>query len=46
MFKIMNKMDICDRYNRFKIILEVTALNISKKLRGNHTKKISFTTEL
>jgi hypothetical protein len=24
MFKIMNKMDKCDRYNRFKIILEVT----------------------
>jgi hypothetical protein len=47
MFKIMNKMRKCDRsFNRFKINLEVTALNISKKLGGNHTEKISFTTEL
>ena len=47
MLKIMNKMEKCDgSFNRFKINLEVTALNISKKLRGNHSEKISFTTEL
>ena len=41
--KIMNK------YNRFKIIfnqVEITDLDISKKLQGNQTEKISFTTEL
>ena len=40
-------MDKCDRYNRFKIILnQVTALNILMKLQGNHTEKNSFTKEL
>ena len=50
MFKIMNEMDKCDRYNCFKIILNQVRghcfKHISKKLRGNHTEKISFTTEL
>ncbi len=43
MFKIMNKMDKCDRKNRFKIILNQVRGNCFKYFKE---EKISFTTEL
>ncbi len=47
MFKIMNKMDKRDRYRRFKIMLNQVRGHCFKYFqRGNHTEKISFTTEL
>jgi hypothetical protein len=46
----MNKMDNCNRYNRFQVIInqvrgQISVLNISKKLQGSRTEKISFPKE-
>jgi hypothetical protein len=49
MFKIMSKMDKCDTYDRFKIILNQVrghCFKYFKEITGNHTGKISFSTEL
>ncbi len=43
MFKIMNKMDKCDRYNRFKIILNQVrghCFKYFKEITKQHIEKI------